>query len=93
MQKNRLIVIFFSNPFVSLEDRYFHLQINPLPWGIFTILAKFKRASRVLFCIEDYDTIFHYDLLLISLNDKIIGYMFQAKNEMFLFYFKYLEVL
>ena len=39
------------------------------------------------------NTIFHYDLVLISLNDKIIRYMFQAKNQMFLFYFNYLEVL
>ena len=39
------------------------------------------------------NTIFHYDLVLISLNDKIIRYIFQAKNQMFLFYFNYLEVL
>ena len=38
-------------------------------------------------------TILHYDLVLISLNDKIIRYMFHAKNQMFLFYFDYLEVL
>ena len=38
-------------------------------------------------------TIFHYDLVLISLNDKIISYMFQVKNQMFLFYFDYLEGL
>ena len=39
------------------------------------------------------NTIFHYELVLISLNDKIIRYMFEAKNQMFLFYFNYLEVL
>ena len=39
------------------------------------------------------NTIFHYDdLVVISLNDKIIRYMLQANNEMFLFYFNYLEV-
>ena len=55
-------------------------------------LAKFKRASRVYYFVcEVMNTIFHYDLLLISLNDKIIRYMSQAKNEMFLFYFNYLE--
>ena len=37
--------------------------------------------------------IFHYDLFLISLNDKIIEYIFYAKNQMFLFHFNYLEVL
>ena len=42
------------------------------------------------------DTIFHYDLVLISLNDKIIRYMFQAsskKSNVFILYFNYLEVL
>ena len=39
------------------------------------------------------NTIFHYDLVSICLNDKIIKYMFQANNQMFLFYFNYLEVL
>ena len=38
------------------------------------------------------NTIFHYDIVLISLNDKIIRYTFQAKNQVFLF-FNYLEVL
>ena len=37
-------------------------------------------------------TILHYDLVLISLNDKKIRYMFQVKNQMFLFYFNYLEL-
>ena len=53
---------------------------------IIMLLAKFKRASRVLFCFWGY-------LVLICLNDKIIRYMFQAKNQRFLFYFNYLEDL
>ena len=48
---------------------------------IFIALPKFKRASRVLlYVFEVVNTIFHYDLVLISLNDKIIRYMFQAKK-------------
>ena len=31
------------------------------------------------------NTIFHYDLVLVILNDKIIRYIFQAKNHMFLY--------
>ena len=59
----------------------------------FNILANFKRASRVLFCFF-MNTIFYYDdLVVISLNDKIIRYMFPAKNQMILFYFNYSEVL
>ena len=57
------------------------------------LLAKFKRASRVLFCFLGYEHVFYYDLILISLNDKIIRFMFQAKNQMFVFYLNYLEVL
>ena len=38
---------------------------------------------------EVMNTFFHYDLVLISLNDKIIRYMFEAKNQLFLFYFNY----
>ena len=32
-------------------------------------------------------------IFLISLNDTIIRYMFQAKNQMYFFYFNYLKVL
>ena len=40
------------------------------------------------------NTIFHYDdLVLISLNNKIIKYTLPANNQMFLFYINYLEVL
>ena len=42
---------------------------------LFLILAKFKRASRVLSVFEViFSTLFHFsnDLVFISLNDKII---------------------
>ena len=46
------------------------------------------------FVFEVMNTISHYDLVLISLNNKIIRYLyFKQKNQMFLFYFNYLEVL
>ena len=48
--------------------------------------------ARIIF-FEVTNTIFHYDLVLISLNDKIIRYMFQAKNQFFKFFFNYLGVL
>ena len=54
------------------------------------IQTRFARTRCFVF--EVMNTIFHYDdLVLISLNDKIIRYMFQAKNQMFLFFFNYLE--
>ena len=60
----------------------------------FKAIAKFKRASRVLFDFEVMNTIFHYDLVIIGLNEKIITYMLQAKNQMCLFFFNYyLKVL
>ena len=77
---------------IALYARFIH--------ECFYILAKCKRDSRVLFSFSGYeryifhcDFFFHYDVVLISLNDKIIRYTFQAKNQMFLFYFNYLEVL
>ena len=33
------------------------------------------------FVFEVMNTIFHYDLVLVSLNDKIIRYMFQASKK------------
>ena len=61
------------------------------------ILIKYEQNSNALcayyFVFEVMNTIFHFDLVLISLNDKLIRYMFQAKNQIFLFYFNYLEVL
>ena len=55
-------------------------------------LAKFNALRAYYYVFAVVTTLFHYDLVLISLNDKIIRYMFQAKNQMFLF-FNYLKVL
>ena len=60
---------------------------------VYTI-TKLKWASHVYYFVFGVmHTIFHYDLLLISLNDKIIRYVIsRKKNQMFLLYFNYLEV-
>ena len=39
------------------------------------------------------DIIFHYDLVSISLPNKIIRYIFLTKYQMFLFFFNYLVVV
>ena len=78
---------FFRNCFVTQNIK------------IFNILAKLKRASIIkslrayYFVFRVINTIFHYDLVVINSNDKIIRDMFQAKNQMFLFNFNYLQVL
>ena len=48
-----------------------------------------KIIKHIVFGVMN--TIFHIDLVLINLNDKIIRYIFQAKNQMFLF-FNYLHL-
>ena len=39
------------------------------------------------------NAIFQYDVVLITLNDKIIRYIFKEKDQMFLLNFKYLVIL
>ena len=59
---------------------------------IFVLASKIQtRLARTVF--EVMTAIFHYNLVSISLNDKSIRYIFEAKNQMFLLYFNYLGVL
>ena len=49
-----------------------------------------QKNSVKNFVFEVVDTIFRYDLVLISLNKKIIRYIFKQKSKCF-YYYKYLS--
>ena len=60
------------------------------------LISNFYETSKIDNALRTYyfvfkvmNTIFHYDLVSIRSNYKIIRYMFQTKNQMFLFYFKF----
>ena len=63
-----------------------HLRFNN------TSIIQTRFARSIVFDVMN--VIFQYDVVLISLKyDKIITYIFQAKDQIFLFYFKYLVIL
>ena len=68
------------------------MKISSFLCIVYHLTSKIQtRFARTIVLFAVLHTILYYDLVLVSLNDKIIRYMFQAKNQMFLFYFNYVD--